>query len=152
MSEFLKLFTVFISAAAELVTGVPLGMALGLDPITAGITSLLGGLSAGFFIIALGGRLRTWIVDKFVKHKEGEEVKGRERWIYRMWERFGVTGLGIMAPLLTGVPLGAAIGIALGAPPKKLLLWISLGAVIWSVVFTIMGALGLEGFKLITGE
>lgn len=61
----------------------------------------------------------------------------------RIWEKYGVIGLGLASPLLTGAPLGAAIGISLGAPTGKLMWWMSIGIVIWSVILTAAVAYGL---------
>jgi len=53
----------------------------------------------------------------------------------------------MLAPLLVGAPFGAALGITLGASVKRLLLWMSLGIVLWSTVFTLIGLLGLAGIE-----
>ena len=36
--------------------------------------------------------------------------------------------LGLLSPLLFGTPIGSTIGVALGAPKKDLLLWMSLAS------------------------
>jgi hypothetical protein len=47
-----------------------------------------------------------------------------------------------LAPLLVGSPLGAAFGLVLGAPPRRLLPWLAAESVLWSVVFSVLTALG----------
>ena len=37
----------------------------------------------------------------------------------RLWERYGIYGVGLIAPLIVGVPAAAALGIALGAPRRR---------------------------------
>lgn len=64
----------------------------------------------------------------------------------RIWEKYGVIGLGFASPLLTGAPLGAAIGISLGAPTGKLLWWMAIGIVFWSVILTAAVSFGLVSF------
>lgn len=61
----------------------------------------------------------------------------------RIWNRYGIIGLGFLSPLLTGSPLGAAIGISFNAEPRKLLLWMGVGIVFWSAVLTTAAAYGL---------
>jgi hypothetical protein len=56
----------------------------------------------------------------------------------------------LLAPLLTGAPLGTALGMALGAPTGRLLLWMSLGIAAWSALLTVAGALGLAGIEALT--
>ncbi len=143
MELFIKLFTVYISAATELMTGVPVGLALGLDPITAGVATIAGGWTGGSFVVLVGTRLRALLVSRMNKG----EKKGREKLLYRLWDRYGVIGLGLMAPLLTGVPLGAAIGLVLGASSTRLMFWLGVGTLVWSIGFTLAGILGLAGFR-----
>jgi len=46
--------------------------------------------------------------------------------------RYGVVGLGLLAPLLVGAPLGTVVGISFGAPADRLLLWMSLGPLLFA--------------------
>jgi len=55
--------------------------------------------------------------------------------------------LGILAPLLTGIPLGVAIDIAIGARANVLMKWISTGAFLWTAILTIACMLGVELIK-----
>jgi hypothetical protein len=148
MANFLKLFTTFITGAVEIWAGVPAGIALGLSPLMAGIATALGAVVSAVFVILLGSRFRSWLVQRLNK-KGGEDIqpKGREKVLYRIWVRYGVVGLGLMAPILTGVPLGAAIGVALGAPPRWLLAWTVAGALFWTALITAAAALGLAGYQ-----
>jgi len=68
-----------------------------------------------------------------------------------IWDRYGVVGLGLLAPLLVGAPLGTALGLLPGAPVRRLLLWVSVGIVLWSALLTAAGALGLAGFETLRG-
>jgi len=47
--------------------------------------------------------------------------------------------------LLTGAPLGAALGILLGASAGRLLFLMGSGIVLWTVLLTLAGLLGLAG-------
>lgn len=154
MDTAIKIFILFITAASELLYGIPLGFALGLDPWIIGVTSAAGGITAGAFVLLLGERVRLWILGKRKKAKETEENAGEEKepgkrhkLITRLWERYGVAGLGLMAPILTGVPLGAAIGVTLGASVPRLFIWLTAGTLIWTIILTAGGALGVEAIE-----
>jgi len=43
-----------------------------------------------------------------------DQVEKKHGRIYRIWERYGAAGMGLLSPLITGAPLGAALGIVLG--------------------------------------
>ncbi|WP_174275429.1 small multi-drug export protein [Desulfosporosinus orientis] len=73
------------------------------------------------------------INEKLKKKEKREKNKGR---IYRIWEKYGVIGLGMLSPLIMGAPLGAAIGISLGASPRRLILWMSIGIIVWTISLT----------------
>ena len=62
----------------------------------------------------------------------------------RLWDRYGVIGWGLVAPLLLGAPLAAAIGVALGAARRRLVFWLGVGAVVWTTVLTVAVTLGAE--------
>ena len=61
-----------------------------------------------------------------------------------------MVGLGLLAPLLTGAPLGAALGVTLGGHTKKqLMVWMSAGIVLWAVILTVATYWGPAGIKQI---
>ena len=68
--------------------------------------------------------------------------------IYDIWEKYGVVGLGLLSPLLFGAPLGAALGIGLGASKNRLLLWMTVGIIIWSLILTSAGLLWYFKFSI----
>jgi len=67
--------------------------------------------------------------------------------IDRVWRRWGVIGLGLFAPCLTGAPIGVALGLWLRVPTPRLLLWMLLGVVAWTVILTGAGVFGDAGLR-----
>ncbi len=132
-----KLAVTFVVAAAELWAGVPTGIALGLPPVLVAIACAAGATTAAGLIVVVGQPARTWIVARL-------HPSGRGGRLERIWVSYGVPGLGLTAPLLVGAPIGAAIGIALGAPPRRLFAWIAVGIVVWVIALTGAAALGLS--------
>jgi hypothetical protein len=141
----LKVLAVLGLGAVELWTAIPAGLALDLHPLLIGIVSAAGAILGVIVILVLGEGVRSWLL----RRRGGGEKRQHGR-IYRIWIRYGVAGLGLLAPLLTGAPLGTALGMALGAPAGRLLLWMSLGIVAWSALLTTAGALGLAGIESLT--
>lgn len=138
-----KLLSVFGLAIIELWVAIPTGIALKLDPVLTGLTAAAGAMTGAVLTLLVGGRVRSWLARRH--HKTGGSTKrGR---LYRIWERYGVVGLGLLAPLLVGVPIGTAIGVALGAPARRLLLWIIAGVALWSAILALASALGLAGIE-----
>lgn len=140
MEMLWKWGSVVATSMLELWAAIPLGFALQLPPIMIGILSAIGAIASAGIVIFLGGSLRSWLLKRI--EKKGKK-QGR---MARIWDKYGVIGLGLASPLLTGAPLGAALGISLGAPTGKLMWWMSIGIVIWSVILTIAVAYGLLQF------
>ena len=148
--EMVKLFSLFGLAAIELWIAVPTGFAMKIHPVITGIVSAAGALAGVVLVILLGERFRHWLAGRNSKDDESINNKSTRRaTIERIWERYGIVGLGLFAPLLTGAPLGAVLGIALGAPAGRLIAWMSVGIIIWSAILTTVAALGVAGIDLL---
>ncbi len=141
MELALKLLVVLGLGAWELWAAVPAGYALGLSPIAVSAATSTGAVLGAVAVTWLGTRVLVW----FGKRENHLSTSQRPGLLHRVWHRHGAMGLGLLAPLVTGAPLGVAIGLALGAPPKRLLAWVVVGVVAWTVLLTILGALGLAG-------
>ncbi len=139
----LKLLTVLGLGAIELWAAIPAGLALKLHPVAIFLTATIGALLGALLTALLGERVRAWLI----KHRKSTGEKKNPGRIYRIWLRYGVVGLGLSAPLLTGAPAAVALGLALGAPRGRLLFWVSLGIILWSPVLTIAGVLGFAGIE-----
>jgi hypothetical protein len=68
----------------------------------------------------------------------------RSKYMHRIYDRYGVAGLGLLAPILIGAPLGTVLGIAMDLPANRLFLWMSLGIIVCSVGLTIVTEFGLK--------
>ncbi|VVB93531.1 Putative small multi-drug export protein [uncultured archaeon] len=139
MELIIKLLTVFCLGALELWVAIPAGIALNLHPLLAGITAGAGAIVSVIIILMPGKRIRTWLMRN---RKNGGMKHSR---LYIIWARYGAAGLGLLSPILTGAPLGTALGVALGVPAGRLLLWMSLGIVVWSLLLSFAAILGLAG-------
>lgn len=140
-----KFITVTGLGIIELWAAIPAGTALKLHPLLNGLAAGLGAIIGALLVILIGDRLRNWLLKK----KENKQKnKGQ---IYRIWNKYGVIGLGMLSPLITGAALGAAIGISLGASPKRLLFWMSIGIVFWTILLTAISTFGFAIFETIKG-
>ncbi len=129
---------VFVMSIFELWIGIPLGLFLNLNPILVAISAAAGSILSAFMIVILGEGLRK----KFLKWRYRGKSPNEGR-IYDIWKKYGTVGLGLLSPLLFGAPLGAALGIGLGSPRNKLLVWMIIGIIIWSIFITVALTLGL---------
>ncbi|MGC7845503.1 small multi-drug export protein [Desulforudis sp. 1088] len=143
MEQAIKLLTVFGLGAVELWAAVPAGLALGLHPVATGIAAAGGAVAGILAVVFLGEQVRA----RLFKRRDPAVARGRYQRLHRIWDRYGVVGLGLLAPLLTGAPLGTVLGLFLGASAGRLVLWMGSGIVLWTVLLILAGLLGLAGIN-----
>ena len=142
MDIITSIISVFLVSVIELWLGIPLGLYLNLDPILIVIISAAGSILSAVLVIILGENVRKW----FIKWRYGDKSPEHGK-IYDIWEKYGVIGLGLLSPLLFGAPLGAALGIGFGASKNRLLLWMTVGILIWSLILTSAALYGILSFQ-----
>lgn len=145
----LKLLAVFGLGMTGLWQGVPAGFAMRLHPALTALTAAAGSLLATVLVVLLGDKLRERLLRR---KKKAPDAAPPDRLIDRVWRRYGVVGLGLLGPGLTGAPLGAALGLSLRVPARQLLGWLSLGIALWSFALTGVGMLGTAGILRLLGR
>ena len=139
MNQALKLLSTAAAGALDVWVGIITGVAVGLSPALSGAVSIASAVVGVTLVVAAGGRLQHLI------YRSRRLAKRRER-VERVWKRYGIPGLALQAPLLTGPILATLLALTLGAPPRPLLLWMLASVVFWGVVFTGGVALGFSIF------
>ncbi len=138
----LEIISVILLAAVEVLAAIPAGFAFGHHFLMIIAETTLGAILGAIIIVKFGDRLRLWLL----KRKKPKKPSPRRDRFKRIYEKYGVVGTGLLAPLITGVPLGVALSVAAGATAGKNILWASFGTFIWTVIFTLLGELGIEIF------
>jgi hypothetical protein len=141
--EIAKCASIFALAFFSFWPAIPAGLALGLSPLTVIATTTLSYASGVGVIVFFGGSIRAWFVRRF-QQQGAESAQGR---LQRIWQRYGMVGLGLAAPMTVGAQIGAVFGIALNASPRRLFLAMTLGALAWSIGLTLACVLGLIGVQ-----
>lgn len=139
MGLLLKLLSTAAAGALDVWVGIVTGVALGLSPALSGAVSIASAVVGVTLVVVAGERLRGRI------YRSRRLAKRRER-IERVWKRYGIPGVALQAPLLTGPLLATVLALGLGAPPRPLLLWMLASVVFWGAALTGAAALGLSVF------
>jgi putative small multi-drug export protein len=139
VNQLLKLLSTAAAGALDVWVGIITGVAVGLSPALSGAVSITSALAGVTLVVAVGGRLQQLI------YRSRQLAKRRER-VERVWKRYGIPGLALQAPLLTGPLLATLLALSLGAPPRPLLLWMLASVVFWGMVLTGGVALGFSMF------
>jgi len=132
----IKYFTVAGLAAAplgEVLVAVPAGVAMGLPVGPVALLAFIANLAPVVVITLAGGRWKP----KFLQSSRGKRAA-------RYFEKYGLPGLGLLAPVLTGVYLAAFTALLMGSSKKRTLAWMTGGLLFWTAAITLVTALGID--------
>ena len=136
----LEPLTVAGLAAFEIYAAIPAGFAFGMSPLAIFSSSVTGGLAGVFVSAFLGDKIRAI----FKKNKVVKEVPPKHPMVFRIWNKYGIIGLGFLGTLSVGAPISIAVGVTLNANLKKLLTWCCIGVITRCLLFTLIGYFGLK--------
>ena len=140
MGIFRAMLVVFGLGVAYFLAAIPTGVAMKLNPAVAAVCAWAGYTAIAAAMLILGAPARKWIIAKFKISLNPDP----EKLFWRVWMRWGMPGLGLLAPVSCGPYFAALIALALGERPRRLMLWIALGVVPWCVFFGVLAATGVS--------
>jgi hypothetical protein len=118
---------------------IPAGMALGVNAVAVVITAAVSYACGVALVVLVGQPARDWILRRF----GGKASSNPDSAIRRAWNRYGLIGLALLAPVTTGAQIGTIIGMSLNAPPRRLFVLMSLGGLLWAIIFAALISLGV---------
>jgi hypothetical protein len=124
------------------IAAVPAGVAAGAPAWMGGLAAGLGYVAGAAVVLLAGAPLREWLVRKLKIPVERDPSK----LVWRTWERGGLIGLCLVAPVTIGPQATAVVALAVGEKPRRILVAVALGVLPWCVIFA---ALTAFGFKLV---
>ena len=122
---------------------IPSGVAAHAPVWLAALAAWLGYSAGGMVILLAGAPLRGWITRKLKINPTPDPTK----LFWKAWHRFGLWGLGLIAPVTIGPQATAVIALALGESPRRIQLGISLGVAPWALALGILTSLGLNALR-----
>ena len=143
MSQLPAILSTFGLAFFYFIAAIPAGVALNLSPLLAAIIAWASYSAGVALVIVIGAPLRNWLMNRFNISTERDPNK----LIWRIWDRYGLIGLSLLAPVTVGAQIGALLGLSMGVKPRALLIGLSLGVVVWCVGIMLAVMLGLNVLK-----
>ncbi len=139
-----KILTVAGLATFEIYAAIPAGFAFGLSPWTIFAASLVGGI-AGVFVAAFLGEKIEQFISRYRKPKK--EIKEKKpNLAHKLWEKYGIVGLGLVGTFTVGAPVSIAVGVGFNVPMHKLAMWCCVGVLARCAIFTTIGHFGMKLF------
>jgi hypothetical protein len=136
------LMTAFGLGFLYFIAAIPAGVAAGAPAWMGGLAAGLGYVAGAAAVLMAGAPLREWLVRKLKIPVERDPSK----LVWRMWERGGLIGLCLIAPVTIGPQATAVIALAVGEKPRRIVAAVALGVLPWCVIFAVLTAFG---FKLV---
>ena len=84
--------------------------------------------------------MRDWLVRRLKIPVQRDPSK----LVWRVWDRGGLAGLGLLAPVTIGPQAGAVLALAVGEKMPRILAALSLGVIPWCVAFGVLVAFGVR--------
>ena len=123
------LLTVFVLGFLEISLPLPIVIVMDGAMEPAFVVIGISGSAGTLFFVYLSQPVRRWVVRRW----------GMDSVIFRRTERFmvryGAVGVGLLAPMILGHALTAVAAVVLGAPTRKLALWMIVGVWLWTVFY-----------------
>ncbi len=132
IEELGKYLAVFLAGVTGIWKGIPVGIALGLTPFYTATLTCLGAISSTLVIYFSGDRFRQWLLNKYGNKSVSKKRKRLSDWL----EKYGVSGLGLIATGLLGSFITLMIGILLIKNTRKFIIFLIIGIVIWTYGIT----------------
>ena len=147
--ELSKCASMFGLAFFSLLASIPFGLALGLHPLTVIAIGTLS-YSVGVMVaIFFGEKIRIWVMNRRKKNTSDEVVQKPNKRLHAIWERYGIWGLGLAGPMTTGSQMGAIFGVMMNAPFYRLIVAMTAGAFMWSIILTLAFMAGIIGIQAV---
>lgn len=137
----IKILTVVGLATFEVYAAIPAGFAFKLSPFLIFIASAIGGLIGVFIMAYLGKQIKNFL-NKY--RKVGEEKKSPDGLVLKIWNKYGVIGLGFLGTMTVGAPISISVGVGFNVPINKLVIWCCVGVITRCALFTSLGYFGMQ--------
>ena len=146
--QYIVLFLLAFAPWMDVSIVVPLGVLWGLNPVAVGLTAFFGNL---ILILLLGlffKQIDRW--RKVRKQKKGiDSPSKKENRSRRIWERYGIPGLALLAPIVVGTDIAALLALTFGSSRVRVISWMATSLAIWTVIFTVGASFGFSLFNTI---
>ena len=126
----------------EILVVIPPAILLDLDPVTVTVVAFLGNyVPVGAIVLAHDAWTR-WRSRRGATSRRRRPGRGERA--QRVLQRYGVPGLALLGPLLTGIHLAAVIMLATGASRQRVLAWTGASLAAWAVGLTLATVAGVS--------
>jgi len=153
--EYILVFVMAFIPMIEVLLVIPVAIAAGLSPFWVVVVAFAGNLLAVWIIIVIYEKLEAWWEGYKQRKFEGQEGQIMEQIektskrgdrARRIWNRYGLPGLALLAPAIIGIHLAVIMALAFKSPKKLTAIWMTISLAVWSVGLGVISFYGLSFF------
>ena len=133
MNEFLQYLNVWAGSMVKFVFGPLLSVSFGL-PYWLAVLLTVGGMMSSVCLFTFAGTaLRKYWQRHFPKKRKVFNTRNRR--IVKVWQRYGITGVALLTPLLFTPIGGTLIAVSFGEKKVKIITYMLASGIFWAIVF-----------------
>lgn len=127
---------------------VPLGILWGLPPVGVSLAAFVGNFLLIFLLGLFFKEVEKW--RRARKMKKGitgptkKEKRSRE-----IWEKYGIPGLALLAPIFVGTDIAAILALTFGASKTRVVKWMTFSLAVWTIIFAVGSVYGFSFLNLL---
>jgi hypothetical protein len=151
MWEYFLIFLLSATPWIEILFVIPPAIAAGLQPIPVAIVSFFGNLIPIIGIVYFYEQVKKWWdarrnkTDNNDQHPiEDKPDSKRKKLGRKIWDKYGLPGLALLAPVVTGVHLAAVVALFSGSQRAAITFWMFWSLIVWTVILTAGTYYGLD--------
>ena len=114
--------------------GPSIGVAIGMPVIWTIVISVLGMMTSVMIFSVIGEKTGYPKISRFIDYIRSKKTINN-RFMY-LWKRFGVVGVTFLTPVFFTPIIGTILVVAMGSPRTKVLGYMFLSAVFWSITLS----------------
>ena len=134
------LSTAFGLGFVYFIAAIPAGVAAGASAWLAAAAAWVGYIAGGSVVLLAGAPLRNWLV----KRLRIPVDRNPSKLIWKMWDKGGLLGLCLIAPVTVGPQATAVIALAIGERAPRIMSFMALGVAPWCALFAVLVAFGFK--------
>ncbi|MED4534152.1 small multi-drug export protein [Metabacillus fastidiosus] len=146
--QYVVLFFLAFAPWMDVSIVVPLGIVWGLQPFMVGLTAFTGNLMLILLLSFFFKQYAKWRTARKLKKGITTPSKKETR-SRRIWERYGIPGLALLAPILVGTDIAAVLALTFGSARTHVISWMTVSLAVWTVIFVVGSMYGYSFLNII---
>lgn len=141
--QYIALFLISLLPLLDVFYIIPVGIVLEMSPVSVGIIAFSGNFIMVLVFAIFFRQISEWRNKRREKRGKSGPTK-RETRARHFWEKYGLPVFSLLSPSILGTDLAALTALLLGSSRTRVVTWMGISLVIWSILMTVGSVYGLK--------